>query len=205
MSRVTHDESIYAQLLKHGLAAAFLTRPGDGVILYANPAACKLFGYTIDEFRGLERSAVIDMSEPKVIDALAQRLEKGYFQGVLQMLRKDGSRFSAAVASALFTDSDNKQRNSMFMWDITVQEQREEALRVINAELSRSLTEERRLIGKLPICSYCKRIRDNKDQWQNVETFIAAHAPVQFSHSICPTCYEKEILPKVESERKKST
>ena len=43
------SESIYVQLLEHGLDAALLTRPADGAILYANPAACLLFGYLLDE------------------------------------------------------------------------------------------------------------------------------------------------------------
>ena len=88
-----HAESIYAQLLEHGLDAAFLTRPEDGAILYANPAACRLFGYTLDEFRALGRSAVVDLSDPRIREALAERLATGRFQGVLPLRRKDGSRF----------------------------------------------------------------------------------------------------------------
>ena len=191
-------ESIYAQLLEHGLDAAFLTRPEDGAILYANPAACRLFGYTLDEFRALGRSAVVDLSDPRIREALAQRLETGRFQGVLPMRRKDGSRFSAALSSAVYTASSGEQRTSMFVWDLTEQEQREEALRVINAELSRALAEVRQLQGMLPICSYCKRIRNDAHSWQPVEEYIAAYAPVQFTHSICPTCYEHQVRPHLE-------
>ena len=191
-------ESIYAQLLEHGLDAAFLTRPEDGAILYANPAACRLFGYTLDEFRALGRSAVVDLSDLRIREALAQRLETGRFQGVLPMRRKDGSRFSAALSSAVYTDSSGEQRTSMFVWDVTEQEQREEALRVINAELSRALAEVRQLQSMLPICSYCKRIRNDEHHWQPVEEYIVAHAPVQFTHSICPTCYEHQVRPQLE-------
>jgi PAS domain S-box-containing protein len=191
-------ESIYAQLLEHGLDAAFLTRPEDGAILYANPAACRLFGYTLDEFRALGRSAVVDLSDLRIREALAQRLETGRFQGVLPMRRKDGSRFSAALSSAVYTDSSGEQRTSMFVWDLTEQEQREEALRVINAELSRALAEVRQLQGMLPICSYCKRIRNDEHSWQPVEEYIEAYAPVQFTHSICPTCYEHQVRPHLE-------
>ena len=198
-------ESIYAQLLEHGLAAALLTRPEDGAILYANPAACRLFGYTLDEFRALGRSAVVDLSDPRIREALAQRLETGHFQGVLPLRRKDGSRFSAALSSAVYTDSSGEQRTSMFVWDLTEQEQREEALRVVNAELSRALAEGQQLQGMLPICSYCKRIRSAEHDWQEVEAYIAAHAPVQFSHGICPTCYEHQVRPRLEQFRGRTT
>jgi PAS domain S-box-containing protein len=191
-------ESIYVQLVEHGLDAAFLTRPKDGAILYANPAACRLFGYTLDEFRALGRSAVVDLSDPRIREAMAQRRETGRFQGVLPMRRKDGSRFVAALSSAVYTDSSGEQRTSMFVWDLTEQEQREEALRVINAELSRALADGRQLQGMLPICCFCKRIRHDEHSWQQVEEYIAAHAPVQFTHSICPTCYEHQVRPPLE-------
>src|SRR5215472_16577789 len=87
------SESIYVQLVEHGLDAAFLTRPEDGAILYANPAACRLFGYTLEEFRALDRSALADLTDPRIQAALAERLETGRFQGVLPLRRKDGSRF----------------------------------------------------------------------------------------------------------------
>ena len=198
-------ESIYAQLLEHGLDAALLTRPEDGAILYANPAACRLFGYTLDEFRALGRSTVVDLADPRIRAALAQRLETGRFQGVLPMRRKDGSRFSAALSAAVYTDSSGEQRTSMFVWDLTEQAQREEALRVINAELSRALAEARQLQGMLPICSYCKRIRNEEHAWQPVEEYIAAHVSVQFTHSICPTCYERQVRPELEQLRERTT
>ena len=198
-------ESIYAQLVEHGLDAAFQTRPEDGAILYANPAACRLFGYTLDEFRALGRSAVVDLSDPRIRAALAQRLETGRFQGVLPMRRKDGSQFLAALSSAVYTDSSGEQRTSMFVWDFTEQAQREEALRVVNAELSRALAEVRQLQGMLPICCYCKRIRDEKHDWQQVEAYIEVHAPVEFTHGICPKCYEHQVRPQLEQLRGRTT
>jgi PAS domain S-box-containing protein len=197
--------SIYRQLVEHSLAAAFLTRQADGAILYANPAACRLFGYTLDEFRALGRRAVVDHSDPRIREALAQRLETGRFQGVLPMRRKDGSRIVVAGFSAVYTDSNGEQRTSLFVWDLTEQEQREEALRVVNAELSRALAEAQPWQGLLPICAYCKRIRHTEHAWQPVEEYIAAHAPVQFTHSICPTCYEQQVRPEREQCRERTT
>ena len=196
-----HAESIYPQLAEHGLDAAFQARPADGAILYANPAACRLFGYTLDEFRALGRSGVLDLSDPRIRAALAERLETGHFQGVLPLRRKDGSRFFATLSSAGYLDSSGEQRTSIFVWDLAEQAQREEALRVVNAELSRELAEVRPLEGMLPICCYCKRIRNEEHDWEQVETYIEAHAPVQFTHGICPTCYEHQVGPQLEQLR----
>jgi DNA-binding response OmpR family regulator len=49
----------------------------------------------------------------------------------------------------------------------------------------------KRLSGLLPICSYCKRIRSDENYWEQVEGYITEHSDAQFSHGICPTCFDK--------------
>jgi DNA-binding response OmpR family regulator len=60
-------------------------------------------------------------------------------------------------------------------------------------ELETALKQVRRLEGLLPICSYCKRIRNEQDYWERVDAYISQHANVRFSHNICPECYEKHV------------
>jgi sigma-B regulation protein RsbU (phosphoserine phosphatase) len=60
-----------------------------------------------------------------------------------------------------------------------------------------SLAQVRQLQGLLPICSYCKKIRDDQNYWQQVESYVAARSDAQFSHGICPECYEKEVIPQL--------
>lgn len=60
-------------------------------------------------------------------------------------------------------------------------------------ELEKALATVRRLEGLLPICSYCKRIRNEQDYWERVDNYISQHANVRFSHNICPECYEKHV------------
>lgn len=64
-------------------------------------------------------------------------------------------------------------------------------------ELEEALTRVKQLQGLLPICSYCKKIRDDKNYWNEVETYVSHHAEVQFSHGICPECYEKIVKPQL--------
>ncbi len=70
-------------------------------------------------------------------------------------------------------------------------------------ELEEALGQVRVLQRILPICSYCKHVRDDKDYWQNVECYISNHSEAKFSHSICPTCYETMIEPQLEETRSK--
>lgn len=65
-------------------------------------------------------------------------------------------------------------------------------------KLEEVLSNVKQLQGLLPICSYCKSIRDDQNYWRRVETYIADHAGVQFSHSFCPDCYERYVKPQLE-------
>lgn len=60
-------------------------------------------------------------------------------------------------------------------------------------ELESALEHVKQLQGILPICSYCKKIRDDQDYWQTVETYVSSHSEVKFSHGICPPCYETTV------------
>jgi DNA-binding response OmpR family regulator len=59
-------------------------------------------------------------------------------------------------------------------------------------ELQDALAQVKQLQGMLPICSYCKKIRDDHNYWQRVESYLMEHTEVQFSHGICPECLERE-------------
>jgi len=62
---------------------------------------------------------------------------------------------------------------------------------VRNDELSSALAEVKTLSGFLPICAACKKIRDDKGYWNQVEGYIQKHSDAQFSHSVCPECAKK--------------
>lgn len=64
--------------------------------------------------------------------------------------------------------------------------------------LEQALSNVKHLEGLLPICSYCKSIRDDQNYWRRVETYISEHSDVQFSHSFCPDCYERYVKPQLE-------
>ena len=70
------------------------------------------------------------------------------------------------------------------------------ALRI--AELQSALAQIRTLHGILPICMYCKKIRDDKQYWQQVESYVSNHTEVQFSHSVCPDCYKQYVQPEID-------
>ena len=70
-------------------------------------------------------------------------------------------------------------------------------------QLEATLKQVKELQGLLPICSYCKRIRDDHDYWEQIDTYVAQHSRAEFSHGICPDCYEKIVKPELEQFLKK--
>lgn len=65
-------------------------------------------------------------------------------------------------------------------------------------ELEEALARVKQLQGLLPICCYCKKIRDDRNYWQQVENYIAGHSEAQFSHGICPDCFREFVKPELE-------
>ncbi len=66
-------------------------------------------------------------------------------------------------------------------------------------ELERAMASIKHLQGLLPICAYCKRIRDDQNYWQQVEAYITARSQAQFSHGVCPDCYERVVKPEFDA------
>jgi DNA-binding response OmpR family regulator len=65
-------------------------------------------------------------------------------------------------------------------------------------ELEDALKRVKQLQGLLPICSYCKKIRNDRNYWEQVDAYVASHSEAQFSHGICPDCYEMYLKPQLE-------
>lgn len=62
-----------------------------------------------------------------------------------------------------------------------------------NEELEAALARVKQLEGIIPICSYCKKIRDDQKNWHQLETYISNHSEALFSHGACPDCAEEQM------------
>jgi PAS domain S-box-containing protein len=82
--------------------------------------------------------------------------------------------------------------------DITKRKQVEAEREKLIKELQNALAEVKTLREFLPICSYCRKVRDDQNYWSQIESYISRHTGTQFSHSICPECYETKVTPEIE-------
>ncbi|HEY9897645.1 MAG TPA: PAS domain S-box protein [Pantanalinema sp.] len=150
--RLRESEARYRLLFEHSSDAVLIASPEEGV-LTANPAACKVFGYTVEEFRRLRRAQLVDASDPRFTDAAVARELTGQFRGELTLIRKGGERFPAEVASASFEDQDGRLTSGMIIRDITerrmVERMKDEFISVVSHELRTPLTALRGALGLL--------------------------------------------------------
>lgn len=101
-------------------------------------------------------------------------------------------------------DQKKKLRGRLFHFrDITEKRFAEIQLEKTIVELRQALTEVKTLSGLLPICSSCKKIRDDNGYWNEVENYIRKHSEAEFSHGICPDCMRKLYPEQYESLIKK--
>jgi DNA-binding response OmpR family regulator len=74
------------------------------------------------------------------------------------------------------------------------------------AERILKLQEEvRQLTGLLPICAYCKRVRENETEWVSVEAYVSRRTDASFSHTVCPVCFTDQLQPELDRVRKGSS
>ena len=125
------SEERYRSLFEYLQDAVFPTKP-DGSIIEANQAACAMFGRSVDEFRAVGRSGLVDAADARLKAALEERARTGKARADLTMIRANGEKFLADVTSTVFTDIHGQQKTSMIIRDITKRKEAEEALR--NAE-----------------------------------------------------------------------
>jgi len=123
------SEAKYHSIFENSMDAILLTIPTGDILLDANPAAEKLFGYSREELCKLGRQGLVDADEDRLSELLRERELTGKVKGELNFKKKDGSKFIAEVSSAKFKDKDGNERTSMVIRDITLQKKAEEALK----------------------------------------------------------------------------
>lgn len=170
----------------------------DGVFRRLSPSWERVLGYTREE---LMSRPFIEFVHPDDRErTLAQNREVrsgGQARSFLNRYRCADGSYRALRWNA--TPDLEKQLIYSVARDVTEQMIADEEIERLVAELRSALSEVRELREILPICSYCKKIRDDENYWHAVEAYIATHTKARFSHSICPSCYEQHVEPQLRS------
>jgi PAS domain S-box-containing protein len=166
----------------------------NGYFKRLNPAWEKTLGFTVEELLSRpmiefvhpdDRERTINQNLTVKSGGQAVSFENRY-------LCKDGShRWLLWNATA---DFEHRVIYSVAR-DITQRRQADEEREALVRELQAALAEVRTLQAIVPICSYCRNVRDDENYWHTVEAYVAKATKTEFSHGICPSCYQIEVAP----------
>jgi PAS domain S-box-containing protein len=184
------NEELYRNVFRNHAAVKLLIDPDTGGIIEANEAAVNYYGWSHEQLKQMTIQE-INVLSPK---DLKKESEKACFNRRIpfefQHRRSDGLIRDVEVLSSKI-EVNGKDILHSIVNDVTDRKQAEESRRKMMVELREALSQVKTLGGVLPICASCKKIRDDKGYWNQIESYLKKHSDAEFSHSICPECTEK--------------
>lgn len=183
----------------------------DKVALTVIRQALILLGHEVLEARDGKEAWKILQREP--VRVIVSDWEMPEADG-LELCRRIRSRLkSEYVYFILLTARDASEANQQSAMEAGVDDFLSKPLDVLELRMRlrvaerilRYTTQVRQLEELLPICSYCKKIRDDQNYWQQMEGYINERTGSEFSHSVCPDCYQRVIVPELEQIKKQSS
>ena len=167
----------------------------DEHIVFMNTAYAKLFGCeSPDELMGLHISELAAPEDlERLLDYGRKRARGEHAPNFYEFKIKRRDTGSPVELDASVSDffQDNNHYIITFVRDISERKKNERERERLIMELTEALANVKTLSGLLPICSSCKKIRDDKGYWNRLETYIETRTEADFTHGICPDCARK--------------
>lgn len=164
----------------------------DDNIIFVNDAFLHTYGYTREELVG--HPVVIVRSgktSPEIGSKILKETLAGGWYGEIFNRRKDGTDFPIELWTSVVKDESGKVIATVGVArDITAHKRAEQERESIIKELKTTLENVRTLDGLVPICAHCKKIRDDKGYWNQLEKYIVDHTDAKLTHGLCPECAE---------------
>jgi PAS domain S-box-containing protein len=185
------SEKRYRQLVEYAPDAILVY---SDLIMYANGAAFRLFGAERPEqLIGQTFNSLIHPDYQDLVgDPFPPNLETDLTGSHLdfRLTGFDGDSIDVA-AVGISISYQGVSAIQVILHDITERKQFQDELADKVEQLEEALSKVKQLEGIIPICMYCKKIRDDKESWQQLESYISQHSEAFFSHGICPECFPK--------------
>jgi len=188
------SEANYRAIFDTANDAIFIQDLATGRFLDANRKMCEMYGYTVEETRQMDVGGLSEGRAPhdqKEAMAWIQKAAAGTPQIFeWKAKRSNGELFWVEINLKRIT-LQNQQRLLSIVRDITERKQAEADREKLIQELQDAVASVKQLKGMLPICASCKKIRDDKGYWTQIESYIRDRSNAEFSHGICPECAKK--------------
>ncbi len=165
-----------------------------GDIEYVNPKFVQVTGYTLAEALG-KNPRILKSGEknPEAYRELWETITAGKeWRGEFHNKKKNGELYWEFASISPIRDPAGRVTHFVAVKeDITARKQTEAERDKLIHDLQEALASVKSLSGLLPICANCKKIRDDKGYWSQVENYISQHSEATFTHGICPDCIKK--------------
>ena len=185
---------------------AIISVDGHGRIVFWNSAAERIFGYASLEVDGQPLSIIVPQ---RLRRQDAAGLEGLLAPGTVQVggpateaigLRQNGSEFPIELSMASWHSGPHRFFTGIIR-DISQRKQAEAERERLILQLQTALADVKTLSGIIPICAGCKKIRDDKGFWNQVDTYIQTHSLAKFTHGLCPDCTTR-LYPEIDEDMK---
>lgn len=184
------DEINWRQLLVEESRDAIVILDEGAKVHEANNHFADMLGYSKEEVHKLHAWDWDAHLKKEQILALLSAVDDSGHHFVTQHIRKDGKIIDVELRNNGAVYSGRKLIFCICR-DITDRKKAEQEREALIGKLQESLAEIKTLRGILPVCSFCKKVRDDKGYWEQVDIYIAKHSEADISHSICPKCFQK--------------
>jgi len=179
----------------------FYSHTPDHILTYLSPQTKDILGYTVEEamIKWAELASDNPINE-KGFQKTITAIETAQTQTPhdLELLHKNGKKVLVEIRETPVVKEGKTVAIVGLATDITERKQAEKVLREagkkqekIIKKLQDALDEVKTLSGLLPICANCKKIRDDKGYWNNLESYIQTHSEASFSHGMCTECSDE--------------
>jgi PAS domain S-box-containing protein len=171
---------------------------------YITPSIEKISGYTAEEYRQFTiKDRLTPDSLQKALGVLAEG-RKSFHQGIkpirsleLELIHKNGNAYWVEIRARFIKENGSPLKIIGVIRNISQRKRAEHQKEELIKKLADTLAEKERLLkeikvlhGLLPICSGCKRIRDEQDKWWPLDAYVSDRTEAQITHTICPDCKE---------------
>jgi PAS domain S-box-containing protein len=191
------SQARYRSLFKNNHAVMLLIDPENAAIVDANPAAISFYGWSHEELRAKKITDLNTLSNQHVFQEMRRAKKEQRRHFLFRHHVSNGEIRDVEVYSGPVTIN-GKELLYSIIHDITERKRAEQALLQEKNKLQEALAKIKTLSGLLPICASCKKIRDDKGYWNQIEIYIRKNSQAEFSHSLCPHC-AKQLYPFLES------
>jgi len=163
----------------------------DDRVMRASSGAAKIYGFGRTEVPLLDvQRCVLAEDRPRLDAALRDLIESNAVYDLEFRICRVSDGATVAVHSRAEYDRDGRKVFGVVQ-DITARKRIETEREALILQLQDALEHIKTLKGIVPICATCKKVRDDKGYWEQVEAYLARHTDVRFSHGICPDCLSK--------------